>query len=224
VNRTFTPGVRRLRGWVDSGAVGLPRHVAVEFLTSTAAMARDVEVSRLVVDPALSGGGEIRNFLGYAVDAIRYLTGLEIVEVYGELGTLFDGPHGAQQVEDTGIVSMLLSHGVTATATISRCPAVPTIGSAHSSIRMVGSHGRAEADDEIPRVLRFDGSSVTAHPLSGGGAAAAVNGFFEDLTGRLKAGIQPEYGAADAWAGVAVTDALYRSTLSGRSEPVARKP
>jgi predicted dehydrogenase len=216
VNRTFAPSLRRMRSWVDAGALGLPRHVDVEFLTSSAAMGSDVERADLVVDPALSGGGEMRNFLGYAVDAIRYLTGLEISEVYAETGALFDGPHEAHGVEDTAVVSLQLEHGVTATATVSRSPAVPTLGSAHSSIRLIGSHGHATVDDETPRVIHFGPSGAAARPVDGGGGAQAVTAFFDDLIRCVTLGRHPAYTVQDARTGVAVIDAAYRSAETGQ--------
>lgn len=217
VNRTFAPALRRMRKWVDGGALGLPRHVDVEYLTSSAAMGSDVERADLVTDPSLSGGGEMRNFLGYAVDAIRYLTGLEITEAYAELGALFDGPHAAHGVEDTAVVSLQLGHGVTATATVSRSPAVPALGSAHSSIRLIGSHGHATVDDETPRVIQFQPSGAVARPVDGGGGAQAMSAFFDDLIRCVSGGGRPAYTVQDARAGVAVIDAAYRSAETGRS-------
>ena len=217
VNRTLSPALGRLRSWVDAGHLGLPRHVDVEFLTSSAAFALDVEDPRLVVDPALSGGGELRNFLGYAVDAIRHLTGLEIEEVYAETASLFGGPHADHGVEDSGVVSMLLQHGVTATATIGRVPAVPAIGTAHSTIRVFGSHGSAVACDERPRVLRFGGETVSSAPVDGGGGRVAIAAFFRDVIDRLLSGGATSYTVADARAGVEVIDAAYRSSEVGRN-------
>lgn len=221
VNRTFSPALRRLRSWVDDGHLGLPRHVDVEFLTSSATFALDVEDPRLVLDVALSGGGELRNFLGYAVDAIRFLTGLEVEEVYAESDSLFGGSHAEYSVEDAAIVSILLRNGVTATATIGRVPAVPTVGSTHSMIRVIGSHGHAAVSDEQPRVLRFGTGVVSAAPVDGGGGRIAVEAFFGDLVDRLLSGRSPEYTLADSLAGVAVTDAAYRSCRSGANVVVS---
>lgn len=216
VNRTFAPSLQRLRSWVDAGHLGLPRHVDVEFLTSSMAMGSDVEKVEFVVDPALSGGGEMRNFLGYAIDTIRFLTGLEIIEVYAEAGALFDGPHALYGVEDTAVVSLLLTHGVTATATVARCPAVPSLGTSQSSVRVIGSHGHAAADDESPRVLHYGAAGAVAYPAGGGGGSQAVTAFFNDLIDAVLADRTPAYTAADALAGVTVVDAAYASVRSAR--------
>lgn len=222
VNRTFSPGLRRLRRWVDAGHLGLPRHVDVEFLSGSAAFAADVENPLLVVDPALSGGGELRNFLGYAVDAIRYLTGLEVEEVYAESGTLFGGVHAGHAVEDAGIVSLLLQHGVTTTVTVGRVPAVPTSGSAHSTVRVIGSHGDAVMSDERPRVLRFGADGTASIPVGGGGGARALAAFFADLVDCVRTARPPAYSVRDAAAGVAVVDAAYRSSAEGHNVLLGR--
>jgi predicted dehydrogenase len=217
VNRTFSPAMRRLRAWVDAGHLGLPRHVDVEFLTSSASFEADVENPSLVADPALSGGGELRNFLGYAVDAARFLTGLEVEEVYAEASTLFGGAHAEHAVEDAGIVSLLFGHGVTATVTVGRVPAVPTVGSAHSTMRLIGSHGSAVASDERPRILRFDGTQASSIAVGGGGGASALTAFFADLLASVRDRRSPAYSVRDAAAGVAVVDAAYRSFTQGRN-------
>jgi predicted dehydrogenase len=220
VHRTLSPAMRRLRSYVDAGAVGLPLHLDVEFFSSAATFAADVERPELVVDPRLSGGGEMRNFLGYAVDAVRHLTGLEVVEVFAEAGTLFGGPHAATGVEDSAVVSLLLDRGVTATATISRPPAVPAPGSSRSAVRLVGSHGHAAANDETPRVLEFRGTATTAHPLEGAGLAA-LHACFDDVLRAVASGGSPGYTVEDARAGVAVVDAAFRAAATGRNVRLA---
>ncbi|MER7334207.1 MULTISPECIES: Gfo/Idh/MocA family oxidoreductase [unclassified Micromonospora] len=221
VNRTHSPAVSRLWRWVDAGHLGLPRHVDVEFLASGAHFTASVERPELVLDPALSGGGELLNFLGYAVDYIRYLTGLEIVDVYAEAGTLFDAGHAAHGVEDCAVVSLGLRNGVTATATVGRIPYAPGLGAGSSTIRLIGSHGHAVADDDLPQVLRY-GNGVAGLPVAGGGAEAALTAFLTDLVGHLLAGTRPRYGVADARAAMAVIDAAYRSVATGRTALVAQ--
>jgi predicted dehydrogenase len=223
VHRTLSPALRRLRSYVDAGAIGLPLHLDVEFFSSAATFALDVERPELVVDPALSGGGEMRNFLGYAVDAVRHLTGLEVTEVYAEAGTLFDGPHASTGVEDSAVVSLLLDHGVTATATVSRPPAVPAPGSSRSAVRLIGSHGHAAVNDETPRVLEFRGTTTTSHPVDGAGLAA-LTACFDDVLGAVRSGGTPGYTVEDARAGVAVVDAAFRSAATGRNVRLAAVP
>lgn len=216
INRTHAPGLRRARSWVDAGHLGLPRHLDVEFLASGAFFASSVERPELVIDPALSGGGELLNFLGYAVDSIRYLTGLEAVSVYAMSGSLFGNGHARFGVEDTAIVSLGLEHGVTATVTVGRVPFAPGLGATSTSLRMLGSHGHATVDDDRPAVLRYGRDPVVSAGVVGGsGSDAALAGYLRHVVDALAAGRTPDYGIADARAAVSVIDAAYRAIAAG---------
>lgn len=218
VNRLRSPAIERLRSWVDAGHLGLPLHVDVEWFASGAHFSTSVERPELVTDPALSGGGELLNFLLYPVDYIRYLTGLEVVEVYAETATLFQEAHLETGVEDSAVVSLLLEHGVTATVTLGRVAAAPGHGPVSSSIRLLGSHGHAIADDDKPAIAVFgtDGRQ-TARPAGGPSSITAVERFLDELIGALVAGRTPRYSLSDARASLAVTEACYAAFRDGRA-------
>jgi hypothetical protein len=110
---------------------------------------------------------------------------------------------------------MLLSHGVTTTVTTGRVPAVPTVGTGHSTIRLIGSHGEAVVSDERPRLLRFGAGAVSS--VAVGGPGAALGSFFADLLANVRARRTPAYSVRDAAAGVAVVDAAYRSSAQVRN-------
>ncbi|HET7140815.1 MAG TPA: Gfo/Idh/MocA family oxidoreductase [Arthrobacter sp.] len=222
INRLHSPAVQRLRRWVDAGNMGLPLHVDVEWFASGAHFATSVERPELVVDPALSGGGEILNFLLYPVDYIRFLTGLEVVEVHCEASTLFSGLHRDNGVEDTAVASLLLENGVTATVTLGRVPAAPGLGPVSSSIRILGSHGNASSDDDKPQVSRFDtAGGVSAVPVEGPSSVAILRRMLNQWVQDLRAGSSPDYGLADAAASLAVIDAAYASVAQGQPVRVA---
>ncbi|MDQ4213096.1 Gfo/Idh/MocA family oxidoreductase [Microbacterium capsulatum] len=217
VNRLRSPAVERLRGWIDAGHLGLPLHVDVEWFASGAHFSTSVERPELVTDPELSGGGELLNFLLYPVDYIRFLTGLEVVEVYAEAATLFQQPHRDAGVEDSAVVSLLLENGVTATVTLARAAAAPGHGPVSSSVRVLGSHGHAVADDDKPAiaVYRTDGLQ-TARPVSGASSVVAVTRYLDELIGALSAGGAPKYTLKDARASLAVTEACYCAIRDAR--------
>lgn len=218
INRTFSPATRRLRRWIDDGAVGLPQHLNIEFLSSGARFAAAVERPELVLDPDLSGGGELLNFLGYAVDAVRYLTGLEVVEVFAETSTLFAGGHAARQLEDTAAVSLLLQNGVTATAVVGRTPAAAGPGAGSSLLRVIGSQGTASADDAQPQLTRFGADdSISAIPIGGDGGAVALESFLKHFVDALVDETPFDYSIADAVATLRVIDAAYRSAATGEN-------
>lgn len=216
INRTSSPALRRLRGWIDEGRLGLPRHLNVEFLSSGARFASSVERPELVLDPALSGGGELLNFLGYAVDAVRYLSGLEVVEVFAEASALFGLGHTEAGLEDSGVVSLLLEHGVTATVVVSRAPAAAGAGAGSCVFRVIGSSASATGDDAQPQITRFgDDDSITALPVGGDGGGAAVRRFLRDYVGSRLNGSPLGYDIADAVAAMRVIDAAYESVRTG---------
>lgn len=213
VNRTHAPALRRLRGWVDAGHVGLPRHLDLEFFASGAHFATSVERPELVVDRTLSGGGEMLNFLGYCADAALYLTGLRALSVHAFAGTLFLDPHRDAGVEDTAVVTLDLERGVTATITLGRVPFAPGGTPTTSSVRLLGSHGHAVADDDAPAVARFGSAGRTVIADDAGQVAAAA--YLRHVVDALLRGEQPDYGVEQARATLAVIDAAYRSTQAG---------
>lgn len=213
VNRTHAPALRRLRAWVDAGHVGLPRHLDLEFLASGAHFATSVERPGLVVDRALSGGGELLNFLGYCADAAHHLTGLRTVEVHAFAGSLFLEPHREAGVEDTAVVTLELERGVTATITLGRVPFAPGGTPTTSSVRLLGSHGHAVADDDAPAVARFGADGRTTIAADAGQVAAAA--YLRHVVGAVLAGGRPDYGIEEARASLAVIDAAYRSLETG---------
>lgn len=213
VNRTHAPALRRTRAWVDAGHVGLPRHVDMELLASGAHFATSVERPELVVDPALSGGGEVLNFLGYCTDAVSYLTGLPVREVHAFTGALFSDLHAAHDVEDSAVVSLLLDRGVTATITLGRVPYAPGTTPTTSSLRLVGSHGHAVADDDKPAVDAFGPDGATALVADAG--QVALERYLRHVVDALVAGEVPDYTVHEARQAVAVIDAAYRSVEMG---------
>ena len=212
VNRLASPGLRRARGWIEAGQVGFPRHVSVDLLSNGSQFDTAVERGELVADPTLSGGGELRNFLGYAIDAIRYLTGCEVVSVHAEAGTWFFEPHRRFGVEDLGVVSLELDHGVTAAVLVGRVPQAPTSGGATSTVQVIASHGHLVVDDESPRLTVWpQGEPMRYRPLSGVAATDLIRPVFDEFLAAIEKGVEPPYGPRDGWAVVATVDAAYRS-------------
>lgn len=209
VNRTHAPALRRMRGWVEAGHVGLPRHLDLEFFASGAHFATSVERPELVVDPALSGGGEIMNFLGYCADAAHYLTGLRTREVHALAGSLFSPAHQVAGVEDSAVVTLQLERGVTATITLGRVPYAPGGTPTTSSVRLLGSHGHAIADDEKPAVSRFGPDGVKA--LAADAGQVALEAYLRHVVDALTSGGTVDYTATQAREAIAVIDAAYRS-------------
>lgn len=222
INRLFSPAIRRGRAQVDSGHVGEPRHLVVELLSDGAHFASAVERPELVADPRLSGGGELMNFMCYAVDAVRYLTGCEPVSAFAETGSLFFEPHRRFGVEDVGVVSLLLEHDVTATLTVGRIAYAPGNGSGISTILLIGSHGHLTLDEYAPALHVWGpGGGGVPRPIADVTADDVVTPLLDDLVHAIRSGRQPFYGARDARAAVATIAAAVRSAAEGRQIPTA---
>ena len=222
VHRLFSPTFRRARAQVDAGHVGEPRHLAVELLSDGAHFASAVERPELVADPRLSGGGELMDFMCYAVDVVRYLSGCEPVSAFAESGSLFFEPHRRFGVEDVGVVSLLLEHDVTATLTVGRIPHAPGNGSGISTVLLIGSHGHLTLDEYAPALNVWGpGGGGVPRPIGDVTADDLITPLVDDLVQAIGAGGRPLYGAADARAAVAAIDAAVRSAADGRPVPVA---
>lgn len=222
VNRTLLAGTRRARSLVDAGHIGFARSVDVEFLSHGAHFATAVERPELVVDPDLSGGGEIMNFMGYCVDAIRTVTGCDPVEVFGLSTTAFSEAHRSTGVEDIGAISMLFTNGLVATITVGRVPAAPSAGAGASSIRIVGSHGHLVIDDARPAVMLdvADGGRREIRPGSNA-ESEALSGILDDIRDAVHEGRPLRYTIDDAVISVAAIEATYESIRTGRPARVA---
>lgn len=219
INRTFAPALRRARDWVDSGYLGLPRHLDMEFFASGAHFDTSVERPELVVDRDLSGGGELLNFLGYCIDAIRFVAGLKVRSVMAMADSLFMRTHREAGVEDAAVLLLQLDKGVSASVTLGRLAQAPGTGPTTSSLRVLGSHGHAVADDDRPGVTVF-GTDGTVRSLGTDGGQRALEGYLEHVVQRSLRGLATEYTAADACETVAVIEAAYRSIDDGEpAEP-----
>jgi len=120
VHRLFGAPIQRARRAIDAGHLGLIRSGDGEFLSSGVFFGTSVERPEFVADPALSGGGELMNFMVYPIDYLHYLTGARVTEVFAEAGTFFFDAHKQFGVEDVGILSLRLEHDIIGSLTASR--------------------------------------------------------------------------------------------------------
>ncbi|WP_350258402.1 Gfo/Idh/MocA family oxidoreductase [Scrofimicrobium sp. R131] len=216
INRTHAPALRRLCRWIDAGYLGLPVHFDLEFLADGAHFSTSVERPELVVDRSLSGGGEMMNFLGYCLDAMHYATGLEVEEIFALTGSLFLDSHRRGGVEDAAVVSVQLTHGVNATITLGRVPFAPGLGPTATSMRVLGSHGQAVADDDRPALEHYGPEGLRAESFDGG--EEALRAYLDHVVTTALAGQDADYGLAEARRTLAAIEAAYRSVTSGVPE------
>lgn len=225
VHRLYAPPIQRARRLIDSSHLGLIQSADLEFLADGAQFGTSVERPELVADPALSGGGELTNFLMYPVDYLRYLTGLEVVEVYAEAGSFFFEAHRRYGVEDLGVLSLKLEHNVIATLTVGRVPHAPSVSPLTSSLRLIGADGYLCVEEDQPHLEVWNNQPRQRfQPVGGESGQIALSTLLNQFIQDIVQDRAPLYKMEDAWAAVAVTDAAYRSLASGQPEAVKPFP
>jgi myo-inositol 2-dehydrogenase / D-chiro-inositol 1-dehydrogenase len=215
VHRLFSPSIQKLRSMIDVGEIGLPWAVHVTWLAAGGLGGATVEHDELVVDPALSGGGELANFLSYPVGTIRYLTGLEVVTVHCVARSQTHAAHAARGVEDFAVLNLALERGVMATITVGRLAAGSVTGLGRFAIRLHGSHASAVVEEERPRVVVQRAGRLVERSAQPAGAAAIV-GVIHDLVQAIEEDREPLCGLTDGRAIAGVLEAAYASAREHR--------
>lgn len=221
MHRLFSPPLVRARAAVDAGQIGLPLSIDLEWLASDGLSGEAVERPELVTDTTLSGGGEIMNFLTYPVMTLRHLTGAEVRSVYADAGTHFFTSHREAGVEDLGVLSLELDHGILATITVGRVPQAPAHTPVSSTVRVIGTHGYLTVDESQPVLDIWRRKERRGERIGGDSGQRAVRTVLETFVDDIRQGISPRVGAADGWATIAVIDAAYRSIGLGQPVDVA---
>ena len=166
-NYTGYPLVRQARAMVGDGQLGNIRLVQVEYVQGGKARENDPDPAAGPVpwrfDPAKSGPSLVLGDIGsHAHNLIRFITGLEVVEVAAEVGAIVP----KRRVHDFAGVLLRLEHGARgcfwvtqAAAGVENC----------LRIRVSGTRGTLEWLQEHPQVLHF-------RPLDGPAQARTPNG------------------------------------------------
>lgn len=200
----FIPSTVALRDAVRSGAIGKPLIVT----------ARNPGYcpQRWFIDKALSGGGAVMDHTVHVVDVLRWMFDAEVTEVYAEIATrIYDF-----DVDDTGLLMMKLSNGITASldTSWSRNDAWPTWGGI--TIDVIGEEGVLSLDAfaDVLEVANARTGEFSWMPVEGLGDSEMVRGFVEAI--RNDRPTQPS--GIDGLRAVEVTLAAYASAAAG--EPV----
>jgi myo-inositol 2-dehydrogenase / D-chiro-inositol 1-dehydrogenase len=175
-----------------------------------------VERPEFVTETALSGGGELMNFLTYPITTIRYLTGAEILSVYAEAGTFFFDQHKTAGVEDLGMLSLELDHGIVATITVGRVPQAPSHAAVSSTLRVIGSHGYLAIDESQPVLDVWQHKERRGRRIGGDAGMRAVQAVLRNFVDDIRHDRTSRVTASDGWATVAAIDAAYRSISVGQ--------
>ena len=200
----FVRDVAEARTLVASGALGQVMRLEVAF-------ASYVDMSgRWNSDPAVAGGGVIIDNGTHAVDIARYLLG-PIDKVMADLSTA--APDIA--VEDTATLFLRTMAGQLASVDLSWSLDRMT----ERYVAVFGTTGSLEICWKGSK-LRLKGAASDVTFGEGYGKVAALGGNLRNVARSLLGHEELVVTAADAISSVAVVDAAYRSSQSGRWESV----
>jgi predicted dehydrogenase len=165
-------------------------------------------------DPDRAGGGAVMDHTVHVLDAVRWLTGEDVREVYAETGTRFHD----SEVEDVNLLSMELTDGTAFTldGSWSKPDEYDTWGSA--TLKLVGTDGVVEVDcfDQTIKQTR-DTGDPGIHSVFWG--PDPNRGLVEDFVAAVREDRPPEKTGAHAVHDIEVIQAAYES--AERGEPVA---
>jgi predicted dehydrogenase len=166
-NYTGYPLVRQARAMVSEGQLGDIRLVQVEYVQGGKARENDPDPSAGPVpwrfDPARSGPSLVLGDIGsHAHNLVRFVTGLEVTEVAGEVGAIVPN----RQVHDFAGALLRLEGGARGSFWVTQAAA----GVENClRIRVSGTRGTLEWMQEHPQVLHF-------RPLDGPAQIRTPNG------------------------------------------------
>ena len=145
---------------VDEGRIGRIYHVYARYAQDWPSDPNFPMVWRF--DKTLSGSGSLGDICAHSIDAARFITGLEITEVVGQLATLISerplnaqdpkGPKGKVTVDDVAQFLGKFSNGATACFEATR---FATGRKNHNCIEVNGERGSVYWDFEEQNYLQF---------------------------------------------------------------------
>ncbi len=145
---------------VDEGRIGRIYHVYARYAQDWPSDPGFPMVWRF--DKSLAGSGSLGDICAYSIDAARFITGLEVTEVVGQLATLIaerplnakepNGPKGKVTVDDVAQFLGRFSNGATACFEATR---FATGRKNHNCIEVNGDRGSVYWDFEDQNYLHF---------------------------------------------------------------------
>jgi predicted dehydrogenase len=155
-------------------------------------------------DPEQAGGGVLIENGIHLLDLIRYLTGLETVEVYAEMDRRF-----TRQVEDMAMVRFTLSNGVRCLVDASRVSA-----SRVCRIDAIGHDCQISVDVDQGTLCRVKGRTIVETEVIPG--RPTVVAVLEEFSRSILRNSHPSVSGEDGLQAVAMAEAAYQSARDRR--------
>ena len=173
------------------------------------------------LDPELAGGGAVMDHTVHLADALRWMLGTEVKNVYAEVGTFF----GADGIDDAAILTLELEGGAIADgafATIdpswSRGKGYPTWGDV--TLRITGTAGVLNVDAFAQHLTTFDHEAGSTSWTYTGEDMNLL--MLEDFLRGVAEGSQAGASGVDGLRALEIVLAAYRSAEDNEAKEVER--
>lgn len=203
----FSPAVQRLKSQIGEGVLG---KVYSAKCTNHGSMP-----GSWFTDPQLAGGGAVIDHTVHVIDLLRWIWGVEITEVYAEIGDSL--LHPGLGIDDAGMLSFRLSNGVYGTldTSWSRPPSYPTWGDV--KLEILGEMGWI-AVDAFQQNLAISADDWGKTSWVHWGSNMDL-GLIRDFVDSIRHGREPSISGEDGLKALEVALAAYESARTG--QPVA---
>jgi 2-desacetyl-2-hydroxyethyl bacteriochlorophyllide A dehydrogenase len=218
----YLPYVQKSKSLIEQGALGQLLGInLVHYLDKPVGYWTGGSTGRVTTDWRLSkeksGGGILVFNLVHYLDMIRYLTGLEVTQVYGELGT-FDSP---VETEDTISISLRyedLRGGLSGRRLIGNVTAASCVRGAdlaHQQLHIWGTEGQLIVGEPFKfySLHQVEGYNPGQwHTLADWEWGIERQEYVKRFARAVLGGTKPEIGGWDGRAVQAIVDAVYASS------------
>jgi predicted dehydrogenase len=210
----FHPGLRRVKRWLDDGALGRALSARVHWGEDLSSWHPGEDWRRSYAARADLGGGAVRT-LCHPFDYLRWLLG-EPVSVQAEVSSAALG----LDVEDLAHVTLRFEGGAVASVTLDYVQRPRTHG-----LEIVGTKGRTCWSDEDGAAYLYDAERGRATPFRPPAGFSRNEVFLDEMRhflACLDGREEPACTIEDGRAAVEIAEAALRSSEEGRRVPVGR--
>ena len=165
---------------------------------------------------AMAGGGALMDIGIYSLNAARYLTGEEPVEVTALERTDRSDPRFSE-VDDTILFALRFPSGV-----VANC--ISSYSSTHNRYRVVGRDGWLELDPATSyggQQMRVSRRGQPPEPREFPGAKSQFAGQLDHLAGCIRTGAEPIVPGEEGLKDMRVIEAIYEAARTGRTVRLA---
>jgi predicted dehydrogenase len=206
----FSAPLLEIKALIDRGGLGV-----IHACTTTNQGQLPRRYRQWFVDKELAGGGSATDHVVHLADALRWLLGQEVVEVYAQLNRII---HSEVEVETGGLVMLTFGDGAFASidCSWSRPANWPTWGGL--TMNLIGDKAVVDVDAFRQNLAAY--SNRPQHPAWLAWASDADRAMLLDFVAAIGQQRSPRVTGWDGLRAVEIVQAVYRSAASGRPVPL----